>query len=163
YPPLYPPITHPQNPAIPREWLENVERELAGIHSYAGAIAGTLAGEVDLNLSASDVAPYFWTTRFPFSIPFSYSRMIQSLWTTPQAPRFEFDFTGTILDAGRLSDRPSPPRVQENPVLAHSGMSGAVLVIDLRDFERIAVYARWGIFIAFAFGLLKSTNMFIRW
>ncbi|MCL2189883.1 MAG: hypothetical protein FWC16_12875, partial [Defluviitaleaceae bacterium] len=153
YPPLYPPITHPQNPAIPREWLENVERELAGIHSYAGAIAGTLAaeGNVDFNRYRGNRN---LTTIFPFSIPFSFGRAISSLRAPPQAPRFEADFTGTVFDSNTIAQAHGIPT---------SGAGGFVLTLDLEEFESLAVIIRWGVWITFFVGLMLLTNKLIRW
>jgi hypothetical protein len=116
-------------------WLQETNQ---GIRDLPGRISSTLIGSGNFNFDNNGVS---LATIFPFSVPFSFGRMIESLSETPKAPRFEIDFAGTILDGNRLGGRGVK---KDDEILVMSGMQGTKFVLDLEDFENIAIYIRWG-------------------
>jgi len=183
-PPLWPPWG-----GIPQDWLDDIRDGVGGIRDGVGGIRDGLAGreawEQDVRgelseintgvralpvaIAAATVGPMqfnfnmpsgVFVTRFPFSIPFDFARMINSLNVPPQAPRWEIDFAGTVLDGERFG---GPAASSGRGIFTESGMRGSRWVLDLKDFETIAFYIRWGIWILFAMGLMMLTSKVIRW
>ena len=78
------------------------------------------------------------TNVFPFCIPFDFIRLVKVFDVNPIAPRWEiplnFDFVGVNY----------------------------IFVLDLTQFEVLAVVLRWGLFLFFIFGLIVLTRNMIR-
>jgi len=113
------------------------------------AIVGT--GQIDTDrIRNTD-----FTILFPFSIPFDFARAISSLRATPVAPRFEMDFSGTVLDGQYMASRHGV-----DPSIVGTTSS---IVIDLGEFEQIAYVIRWVVWFGFFVGLMMATHKFIKW
>lgn len=151
----------PDTPAIPQDWLDAIERDLAaGAAAGAAAAAGILAlpyalgGTMQFYFTPSTPGRNRITTIFPFSIPFSFGLAITTLRAPAVPPRFEADFSGTVLDGGTLAS-------------AHGieglNTGGFNLVIDFAWLENLAMVIRWTVWIGFFVGLMFLTNKVIRW
>jgi hypothetical protein len=122
---------------ITQQWMDDVTRNLEDINTGVGALAAAVAVPTELNFR-NETRERMITTVFPFSIPFSFGRAITSLRATPQAPRFEVNFSGTIF-------------------------GDYVWVLDMGMFESVAQVIRWAVWISFFVGLMLLTNKVIRW
>jgi hypothetical protein len=150
-----------------QEWEQEVGETLGGmagvlssvntgVNTIAHALTTGLIGDMNIRFDPSGGG---MTTKFPFSIPFDLARALSSLAAVPEAPRFEIDLSGTILDANRFGGQ---NQQDGGEVFDESGMHGAVWVLDLSDFEGIAYVIRWSVWISFMVGLILITPKIFR-
>jgi len=136
-------IVVPGFPAIPQDWLDAIQRDLA---ASAAAAAAAAAGVQALPYAMGGTMQFQFpvgnqnriTTIFPFSIPFSLARSITMLSAPATPPRFTADFNGTVFD-------------------------GFVLDIDFAWLENIAMVIRWTVWVGFFVGLMFATKKIIQW
>jgi len=129
-------VAPPVNPPVD-EALGGI---LDAITALPGQLANTMVGTMELDFSRFQNTTSL-TMLFPFSIPFDFVRAINSLRVPPKPPRFEIDFTGTVL----------------------AGNQEVVWALDLSDFESIAQVVRWTVWISVFIGLMLATHKFIKW
>jgi hypothetical protein len=116
-----------------------------GVQALPLTIADSLAGFYDIQSNQRIRNPL--TTVFPFSIPFSLAAAISSLNAPPKTPRWELDFTGTVLSGSYWG----------------GSDEGSTIVIDLAELESVVRIIRWGLALTFGFGLLMLTRKMITW
>jgi hypothetical protein len=125
----------------------------SGVQGLSSTLADSMATTMTNTIAAQQAAQAQQvirtplTTVFPFSIPFSFAAALSSLNAPPKTPRWEIDFSGTVLSGDYWDNSSQSSRI----------------VIDMAEFETIAQVVRWGTFLSFAFGLMMATRKFITW